>query len=104
MVLTLENIKNYKTSNTLYILGSGPSVLDITDKQWQHIKSHNSMGFNHWYVHDFEPTFYDLSYLADNQFNSKETSMYYQASKKFKNSKFILNKGISQTNLEYFKR
>lgn len=103
MLHTLESIKKYKTSNILYILGSGPSVLDITDKQWQHIKSQNSMGFNHWYVHDFEPTFYDLSYLADNQFKSKETSMYYHASKKFKSSKFILNKGITQTNLEYFK-
>tara|TARA_Y100000389_G_scaffold204114_1_gene255078 strand:+ start:903 stop:2843 length:1941 start_codon:yes stop_codon:yes gene_type:complete len=103
MELTPLQLKKYKTSNTIYILGSGPSILDITKEEWNHIKNHNSIGFNHWYAHGYEPTFYDLSYLADNDFKGKDSNMYYQASVRCKNSKFILNKQITPNNLEYFK-
>jgi GT2 family glycosyltransferase len=102
MLVTLPKLKESKTSDTIYVLASGPSVLGVSDKEWKHIQKHDSIGFNHWYVHSFEPTYYDLSYLADDQFESKEISMYYRASHKFKNTKYILNKAISESNLEYF--
>lgn len=103
MKLNLQELRKFKTSDTIYVLGSGPSILDITSEEWKHIKSKDSIGFNHWYVHDHQPTFYDLSYLADYQFESKETSMYYLASTKSQTSKFILNNNIASFNLEYFK-
>ena len=103
MQITSSKLKESKTSDTIYVLASGPSVLDVTDEEWKHIKKHDSIGFNHWYVHSFEPTYYDLSYLADDQFDSKEISMYYRASKKFKNTKYILNKAITESNLQYFR-
>jgi len=102
MLVTLPKLRESKTSDTIYVLASGPSVLEVTDKEWDHIQKHDSIGFNHWYVHSFEPTYYDLSYLADDQFESKEISMYYRASRKFRNTKYILNKAISESNLEYF--
>ena len=101
MLVTLPELRESKTSDTIYVLASGPSVLEVTDKEWDHIQKHDSIGFNHWYVHSFEPTYYDLSYLADDQFESKEISMYYRASRKFRNTKYILNKAISESNLEY---
>ena len=95
MELNVSQLKKHKTSNTIYILGSGPSILNISKEEWAHIQNHDSIGFNHWYAHGYEPTFYDLSYLADNDFKDKDTSMYYQASIKCKNSKFIFPfKGI----------
>lgn len=48
----------YKTSDTIFLLGSGPSINLITKDQWDHITKHNSIGFNYWLVHDFVPTFF----------------------------------------------
>jgi len=104
MELNLTQLKSYKKSNRIYILGSGKSVLNISDKEWEEIKNHDSIGFNHWYVHDHEPTFYDLSYLAnDYKFESNDEDMFFQASKKCKNSKFILNHGSLEHQKQNFK-
>ncbi len=103
MELNLEQLKKHKTSQRIYILGSGKSILDISKDEWKEIKKHDSIGFNHWYVHDHEPTFYDLSYLAnDYKFGDKENDMFYQASKKCKNSKFILNHNSLPNHLQNF--
>lgn len=53
-----SEILNYKKSDTIFILGSGPSINDITKKQWNVIANNDSIGFNWWFVHDFVPTFY----------------------------------------------
>lgn len=64
-----------KRSSTVFVLGSGSSVNDLTDADWAVIGRHDSIGFNHWLIQDFVPTFYfvELSteslaedrYLAD---------------------------------------
>lgn len=104
MELNLTQLKEYKTSDRIYILGSGKSVLDVTDKEWEEVDKHDSIGFNHWYVHSHEPTFYDLSYLAnDYKFGDKENDMFYQASTKHSKSKFILNHNSLPEQLSNFK-
>ena len=52
------NIPQIKKSDTIFILGSGASINDLTDKDWDTIKKHDSVGFNFWMVHDFVPTYY----------------------------------------------
>jgi hypothetical protein len=52
------NVKNHKKSDTLFILGSGASIGDYTQEMWEHIKSHDTFGFNHWYFHKHIPTYY----------------------------------------------
>jgi hypothetical protein len=51
-------LSDHKTSDTLFIMGSGSSINDISDKQWDHIKEHDSVGFNKWPVHDHIPTYH----------------------------------------------
>ncbi len=53
-----DDIIQYKTSDTIFILGSGPSINEITSSEWEHIRQHNSIGFNYWFAHEFVPTFY----------------------------------------------
>jgi hypothetical protein len=52
------NLHEYKSSDTLFVLGSGSSINDITDEQWDHIGNHDSIGLNRWPVHDFVPTYH----------------------------------------------
>ena len=47
-----------KTSDTVFILGSGRSINEITAAQWEVIKSHDTIALNNWPVHPFVPTFY----------------------------------------------
>ena len=48
----------YKRSDTLFVLGSGPSINRIPQERWRAIAAHDSVGFNFWPYHPFVPTFY----------------------------------------------
>lgn len=52
------NINSYKNSDTLFILGSGASINDFSDKEWDIISNNDSIGFNFWLIHNFVPDFY----------------------------------------------
>lgn len=52
------DISSVKTSNTMFILGSGASVNDYTEAEWEHIGAADSIGFNSWLIHDFVPSAY----------------------------------------------
>lgn len=58
--LNIEELKKYKKSETLFVLGSGWSINEISDSQWEIIKKKDSIGFNLWVIHDFQPTYYML--------------------------------------------
>lgn len=47
-----------KTSETVFILGSGESLADIKNSQWQEIQQNDSIGFNFSLIHDFIPNYY----------------------------------------------
>lgn len=61
-----DRILQYKKSDTIFILGSGPSINSISDEDWGKISRHDSIGFNYWLVHDFIPTYYVLQ-LSSNE-------------------------------------
>ena len=52
------NLSSYKQSDTLFILGSGGSIATCSDKQWETIGKHDSIGFNFWLLHEFVPTYF----------------------------------------------
>jgi hypothetical protein len=56
----LETIEllSLRASNTLFILGSAWSINDISDKRWQIIGKHDSVGINFWPAHPFVPRFF----------------------------------------------
>ncbi len=47
-----------RRSDTLFILGSGASVLSYSAEEWAQIARHDSIGFNYWLLHPFIPTFF----------------------------------------------
>ena len=56
--ITMDEVKSKKTSDTIFILGSGYSINRVTDEQWDIIRSHNSIAFNWFCKHSFEPTYF----------------------------------------------
>ena len=102
MQILLNELKKQKTSNRIYILGSGKSILDISKQEWEEIEEHDSIGFNHWYVHEHKPTFYDLSYLANDYFETSDVDMFKLAQEKCPNSIFILNQSLDEYHNNFF--
>ncbi len=58
-------LRHRKASDTLFILGSGASVLSYTAEEWSTISANDSLGFNYWIVHPFVPTHYLFEFCKD---------------------------------------
>jgi|GEM_PF-1295817 len=47
-------------SKTLFILGSGWSINSLSDENISHMGSHESVGINFWFFHDFVPSLFSF--------------------------------------------
>ena len=56
--LSQLDLREIKGSDTVFILGSGTSINEISDERWKGISRHDSIGFNLWFLHPFVPTIY----------------------------------------------
>ncbi|MEH7494541.1 hypothetical protein [Neobacillus niacini] len=92
-------LKDYKKSDTLFILGSGKSIEDLTPAQWAMIKENDSLGLNFWLYHEFVPTFY----VYEESLNVERNNLFYkllrQKQDMYKDTPFIVKdieyKGIT---------
>lgn len=57
-LLDMSSLKERKTSERLFVLGSSVSINGLTEKQWGEIKANDSFGFNNWLLTGFVPTYY----------------------------------------------
>lgn len=57
-----NNWHKYKKSNTLFLLGCGPSISNITASEWDVINRHDSMGLNHAFLIKKKTTYYFCGY------------------------------------------
>lgn len=57
-----DDFRSRKKSDTFFILGSGPSINDLTHEDFSIIQRNDSIGFNFWLVHKFTPTFFCLQH------------------------------------------
>lgn len=56
--VTKRLLLSKKKSDTLFVLGSGSSICSYTPDMWEQVRSHDSIGFNFWFLHDFVPDYY----------------------------------------------
>jgi len=66
--LPAEEIVEKKKSDTIFIFGSGRSILDITPDEWQKMSQHNTISFNRFHFQNFIDVDYHLlrEILVDN--------------------------------------
>lgn len=58
-IMDLKETLDYKTSDTIFILGSGPSLNMLHDKHLEEIQQHNSLSINYTFLFDkIIPTFH----------------------------------------------
>ncbi len=56
--LSTLDLSKHKRCDTLFILGSGPSINRISAERWQAIARADTLGFNLWLIHPFVPSLY----------------------------------------------
>ncbi|MEH7503779.1 hypothetical protein V7152_17490 [Neobacillus drentensis] len=83
------NYHSYKTSDTLFVLGSGSSINGYSKEQWDLIKKHDSVGFNFWLIHDFVPTFYVFEENVDKSRTDTFYKLLHEKQYKYKDVPFI---------------
>lgn len=59
-IISLNEASGHKKSDTIFVLGSGPSVSNLAKEQWECISKHDSFGINFSFLLNFVPTFYSM--------------------------------------------
>lgn len=67
-LLQREALLACKKSDVLFVLGSGPSINQITADRWQAIARHDSLALNFWVLHPFVPSFYLFESIEQSEF------------------------------------
>jgi len=88
--------QKYKTSDKLFILGSGSSINQINDKQWARIKKCDSVGLSFWLMHDFVPTYYVFEIPRDANRRSILNKLLVKRAYDYRNTPIII-KGFNRS-------
>lgn len=67
-----RSLIRHKKSDTLYVLGGGPSINTVNSEGWSEIAKHDSIAINWFFPHPFTPTFHhmELPERADDLFSA----------------------------------
>jgi len=60
-------LQEHKKSDTVFVLGSGPSINEINSERWEQIRNHDTVGMNFWIIHEHVPTFYFIEPINPQQ-------------------------------------
>jgi hypothetical protein len=93
-------LKSHKQSDTIFVLGSGASINQITEEQWKHIDSHDSIGLNRWPAHEFVPTYYvsELSTDRSESYKKQYWNLFNDKKSEYENTPFILKNPSTKYN------
>ena len=62
-----RGVRKCKQSDTLFILGSGASILELNKEQLTEIEENDSFGFNFWLLHKLVPTYYSAEFKPNSE-------------------------------------
>ena len=87
-----------KKSNIIFILGSGNSINELNDTNWNEIKKNDSLGINRWYLHKHVPNFLlfegakksDLKAEGGKEKNNFTYQVLNDSSERYKDSLFLI--------------
>ncbi|UXX80599.1 hypothetical protein N7E81_05740 [Reichenbachiella carrageenanivorans] len=88
--LTELEIGRYKTSDTIFILGSGDSINNYSAAQWKEISDQDSIGFNYWPIHNHVPTFYSVECASNLNIRKEQINLLNTNKKAYKKTPIIL--------------
>lgn len=99
-----SNLREKKGSDTLFVLGSGTSINNISTDKWNEISKYDSIGINKWPVHDHVPTYlvFELPWAEDMEYVKDYVDMLNKKGSLYKDVVKI-KKGFSFSSLKHIK-
>ena len=97
--IEFEDLQARKKSDTIFIFGSGASIEDISEEDWDIIKKNNTMSFNYFVVQKFiDIDFHIIREIAndDGRVNIQNFSEYAETinkNKRYDKTVFLIQKG-----------
>jgi len=90
---TISDIQSQiKKSDTIFVLGTGASINNISESRWNSIREHDSIGMNWWPLHNFVPTYYHSEYPHKNtHFNYFKKILGPKLSERYENTLFFIS-------------
>jgi hypothetical protein len=58
--LSEEALRSHRTSDTVFVFGSGASLNELTQDEWSHFAEHDTFGFNAFYFQRWVPVSFHL--------------------------------------------
>jgi hypothetical protein len=88
-----EAFLSKKTSDIIYVLGSGYSINKVKKHEWDVISQHDSIAFNWFCKHWFEPTFYlirEQANISSRKHSDETTDIFISSINKYKKTCCII--------------
>ena len=60
-VHSLDDLRRKRTSDTLFLLGCGRSITDVSEETWRKLTYFDTFAWNYFIYHRFVPTYYALT-------------------------------------------
>lgn len=79
-----------RSSDTVFIMGSGPSISSLSQPQIEEIKAHDSVGFNFSLVHEMVPSHYILQLPPQGPFRSSLVDLFRARSEDYAGTQIIV--------------
>lgn len=104
------DITQYKKSDKLFIIGSGYSLNNITQEEWDEINKHDTLGFNFSFINnDHVPTFYACEAMINknpNEFGRSKVSDIFYNLYKYKKEQYKnvikISTDLQEDRIEHF--
>lgn len=108
-------VKSKKKSNTLIILGSGSSIMDLGSEFWNFCDNHDTLAINWWVYHWYVPTFWMFElgdYKNDDLFScwsfhwereKERTDIFHKEIDKIKDIVWLMPRRFKDFSFEYYR-
>lgn len=100
-------IDNKKKTDTVFILGSGDSINELTHNDWSLIKKNNIIGLNYSFVHPIIPDYHFMEMIPQKEmhdFFREETEKRYSEVDMFFQFKHIIKSGFNLRSYKFKNR
>lgn len=78
-----------KRSNTLAVMGSGPSINELTEVDLEFLQHVDTFGFNYWAYHDLVPDFYMVELPASEERFQELLNLLWQREEQYRDTIFF---------------
>lgn len=86
----LNEMAYQRKSDTLFVLGSGPSINELGPDEWRYMKSCDTIAFNNFIAHDFVPDIYVAQRGKSDRATPNFVECFNNRCKAYSDTKFIL--------------